>query len=42
LLDCPNDCLPVSDVEARMVEGTQVVARQRLLEVATQLTAGAG
>jgi hypothetical protein len=37
----PKDSLAISDVEAGMGEGTQVVALQGLLEVATQLTAGA-
>jgi hypothetical protein len=41
LLHGPNDCLAISDVEAGMVEGKQVVANQGLLEVATQLTGSA-
>jgi hypothetical protein len=40
-LNGSKDCLAISDIEAGMVEGTQVVALQGLLEVATQLTAGA-
>jgi hypothetical protein len=42
LLHSPKDCLAISDVEALMVEGTQVVAFQGLLQVAPQLTACAG
>jgi hypothetical protein len=41
-LDGPKDCFAVSDIEAGVVEGPQIVAFQGLLEVPTQLAPGAG